>query len=141
MLRLELEIALMEGQLQVAELPEVWNTRMQEYLGVTPPDDSLGVLQDTHWANGYFGYFPTYALGNLISAQLWEAASRAIPDLTSQIQRGEFGDLLAWQRENIHRYGSKFQLQEVVERATGSRIDPAPYLRYLRGKYGEIYGL
>jgi carboxypeptidase Taq len=94
----------------------------------------------THWANGYFA-FPHHALGNLISAQLWEAANRAIPNLTAQIRRGKFGDLLAWQRENIHRYGSKFQLQEVVERATGSRIDPVPYMRYLREKYGEIYGI
>lgn len=141
MLRLELEIALMEGRVQVADLPEAWNARMQEYLGVTPPDDRQGVMQDVHWANGYIGYFATYAIGNLISAQLWEAANRAIPDLTDRIRRGEFGELLAWQREHIHRHGSKFRPQEIVERATGEQIGAEAYLRYLRGKYGEIYGV
>jgi carboxypeptidase Taq len=141
MLRLELEIALMEGQVQVADLPAAWNDRMQAYLGVTPPTDTLGVLQDTHWANGYIGYFATYALGNLVSAQLWEAAQRDIPGLAGHIRRGEFAPLLDWQRQHIHQYGFKFTPQEVVQRATGSKIDPAPYVRYLNQKYGEIYGL
>ncbi len=129
MLRLELEIALMEGSLEVKDLPEAWNTRMQEYLGVTPPNDALGVLQDVHWSAGYFGYFPTYALGNLISAQLWESIQADIPDLPEQIRRGEFAALLGWLREKIHRHGRKFEPQELVQRVTGSKIDPAPYMR------------
>ncbi len=141
MLRLELEIALMEGTVEVKDLPEVWNAKMQEYLGVTPPDDAHGVLQDIHWSMGSIGYFSTYALGNLISAQWWEHINKDIPNLSDQIRAGKFDELLAWLREHVHRHGAKFEPQELVQRVTGSSIDPAPYMRYLREKYGEIYGL
>ncbi len=141
MLRLELEIALMDGSLAVQDLPDAWNSRMQEYLGLTPPDDAQGVLQDIHWSMGSIGYFSTYALGNLISVQLWERMAQDIPDLEAQIRRGEFAALLGWLREHIHRHGAKFEPQELVERVTGSKIDPAPYMRYLQRKYGRIYGL
>jgi carboxypeptidase Taq len=140
MLRLELEIALMEGSLEVKDLPEAWNARMQDYLGLTPPNDALGVMQDIHWASGYFGYFSTYALGNLISSQLWERIAADIPDLTDQIRRGEFAVLLGWLVEKVHRHGRKFEAQEMVQRITGSKIDAAPYLQYLQTKYSEIYG-
>ena len=141
MLRLELEIALMEGSLAVKDLPGAWNSRMKDYLGVVPPNDAQGVLQDVHWSSGYIGYFPTYALGNLISAQVWECIRKDIPDLDDQIRRGDFSALLGWMRRKIHVHGAKYQPQELVERVTGSKIDPAPYVRYLRTKYGEIYGL
>ena len=141
MLRLELEIALMEGSLEVKDLPEAWNMRMQEYLGITPPNDAQGVLQDVHWSGGSFGYFSTYALGNLISVQLWQKINQEIPDLADQISRGEFSVLLGWLRQNVHRYGRKFEPQELVERATGSKIDPEPYLLYLESKFGQIYRL
>ncbi len=141
MLRLDLEIALMEGSLEVADLPEAWNERMQDYLGVTPPNDALGVLQDVHWSSGMFGYFSTYALGNLIAAQLWERVMEDIPSLPELIRRGEFDALKTWMGEKVHRHGRKFEPQELVERITGSKIDPAPYMRYLQSKYGEIYGL
>ncbi len=141
MLRLDLEIALMEGSLKARNLPEAWNARMQEYLGITPPDDASGVLQDVHWSGGTIGYFATYALGNLISVQLWECIQKEIPGLTEQIERGEFGDLLSWLREKIYRHGAKYEPQELVERVTGSKITPAPYLNYLEHKFGEIYGL
>ncbi|MDD2696463.1 MAG: carboxypeptidase M32 [Anaerolineales bacterium] len=140
MLRLELEIALMEGNLAVKDLPEAWNTRMQEYLGVIPPNDALGVLQDVHWSHGNIGYFSTYALGNLVAGQLWERLRTDLPDLDEQIRRGEFSALLGWLREKIHRHGAKFDAQELVQRVTGSKIDPAPYLRYLTQKYRGIYG-
>ncbi len=140
MLRLELEIALMEGSLEVKHLPEAWNTRMQEYLGITPPNDRMGVLQDIHWSGGMIGYFPTYALGNLISVQLWEKIQQDIPDLEEQIERGEFSALLGWLREKIHRHGSKYEPQELVQKVTGSKIDPQPYIRYLNSKYRDIYG-
>lgn len=141
MLRLEMEIAMLEGKVAVKDVPDLWNSRMQEYLGVTPPDDAQGVLQDIQWSGGAIGYFSTYALGNLISVQLWEKINQDIPDLVEQICHGKFETLLGWLREKIHRHGGKFEPQELVERITGSRIDPAPYLRYLTKKYSEIYGL
>lgn len=140
MLRLELEIALMEGSLAVKDLPEAWNAHMQSDLGLLPPNDAAGVLQDIHWSGGSIGYFATYALGNLVSAQLWEVIQRAIPDLDAQIEQGQFGALLGWLRENIHQYGGKYDAPVLIERVTGSKIDPQPYLRYLQNKFGAIYG-
>ena len=141
MLRLELEIAMMEGSLAAKDLPDAWNSRMEDYLGILPPNDAQGVLQDVHWSGGMIGYFSTYALGNLISVQLWEVINRDIPDLEEQIRTGKFEALLGWLRQNIHRHGSMFEPQELVQRVTGSKIDPAPYVRYLNVKYKEIYNL
>jgi carboxypeptidase Taq len=141
MLRLELEIGMVEGTIKVKDLPEIWNTKMEEYLGVVPPNDAKGVLQDVHWSYGDMGYFSTYALGNLVSAQLWEKITADIPDLAEGFRKGEFGTLLEWLREKIHVHGSKYEPQELVQRVTGSKIDSAPYIRYLEQKYSEIYGL
>ena len=141
MLRLEIEIALMEGKLVVKDLPEVWNIKMGEYLGVTPTDDADGVLQDIHWAGGMIGYFSTYALGNLVSVQLWEKINQEFPNLNDQIRAGEFTYLLDWLGKNVHTYGKKFEPQELVQRITGSKIDSAPYMRYLKAKFGRIYGI
>jgi carboxypeptidase Taq len=141
MLRLELEIGMVEGAIAVRDLPGIWNAKMEEYLGLTPPDDARGVLQDVHWSGGSLGYFSTYALGNLISAQLWEKINGDIPDLADRFRRGQFAELLAWLREKIHRHGRKYEPQELVRKATGAPIDPAPYIRYLQRKYGEIYGV
>ncbi|MFZ0531821.1 MAG: carboxypeptidase M32 [Anaerolineales bacterium] len=140
MLRMELEIALMENSLAVRDLPEAWNTRFQEYLGITPPDNATGVLQDVHWSGGMIGYFPSYALGNLIGAQLWERINADIHDLPDQIRQGEFAPWLAWLREKVHRHGAKFEPQELIQLVTGSKVDPAPYMRYLEQKYSAIYG-
>lgn len=140
MLRLELEIAVMEDKVTVKDLPDAWNDRMEQYLGIRPTTYRDGILQDVHWSSGLLGYFSTYALGNLVSAQLWEKINEDIPDLPEQIQQGEFGGLLKWLRTNVHRYGRKYEPQELVQRITGSKIDPAPYMRYLRKKYGAIYG-
>lgn len=139
MLRMELEIALMENQLQVKDLPEAWNARFQEYLGISPPNDSKGVLQDVHWSAGLIGYFPSYALGNLIGAQLWERINTEIPDLPEQIRRGDFAAWLSWLREKIHSHGNKFEPQQLIQSVTGSKIDPASYMRYLESKYRAIY--
>lgn len=139
MLRMEIEIALMEGKLAVKDLPEVWNQKMQEYLGVTPTSDAVGVLQDVHWAGGMIGYFSTYALGNLISVQLWQKILTEIPDLYDQIRAGKFESLLAWLGRNVHVHGKKFEPQELVQRITGSKIDAAPYMQYLKDKFGQIY--
>ena len=141
MLRLELEIDLMEGKLAVSDLPEAWNARMQDYLGVVPPSDAQGVLQDVHWSAGYLGYFSTYALGNLISNQLWEKIKEDIPDLSGQVQAGNFADLLSWLQKNIHRHGKKFKPQDLVKKVVGTTISPEPYLKYLNEKFGSIYGL
>jgi carboxypeptidase Taq len=141
MLRLELEIAMVEGKVAVKDLPELWNTKMQEYLGVTPPNDARGVLQDVHWSYGAIGYFSTYALGNLVSAQLWEKINQDIPDLEDQIRKGKFDALLSWLREKIHVFGHKYDPQDLVQKVTGSKINSAPYVRYLTEKYTDVYGL
>ena len=141
MLRLELEIALLEGTVKVKDLPQAWNARMKEYLGVVPKTDTLGVLQDVHWSGGMLGYFPTYALGNLVSVQLWEKINQDIPDLEDQIEHGKFEALLGWLRKNIHQHGAKFEPQVLVKKVTGSTITPEPYMRYLTKKYSEIYKL
>ena len=139
MLRVELEIALVEGGVKVKDLPEAWNSRMREYLGITPPNDARGVLQDIHWSAGLLGYFATYTIGNLIAAQLWEKFQTVDPARDDQIRRGDFSALRSWLRSEIHQYGRMYQPQELVKRVTGSSIDPEPYLRYLEGKYREIY--
>ncbi len=141
MLRLEIEIGLMEGSIEVKDLPEIWNTKMQEYLGVTPENDAEGVLQDIHWSMGAIGYFATYTLGNLISAQLWECINKDITNLSDQIRKGDFSALLAWLRKNIHQHGAKFEPQELIKRITGSKITPEPYIKYLNKKYSDIYCL
>ena len=141
MLRLELEIGMIEGKFAVKDLPDLWNTRMREYLGVTPPNDAEGVLQDIHWSSGSIGYFSTYALGNLISAQLWERINKDIRNLDEQIRKGKFEELLAWLRTNVHKHGRKYNPQDLVQKVTGSRISSEPYVRYLTGKYSEIYGI
>ena len=135
MLRVELELALIEGSLGVADLPEAWNTKMREYLGLTPPDDAKGVLQDIHWSAGLFGYFATYTLGNVIAAQLWERFGAVHPARDSEIGRGDFSALLSWLRTELHQHGRKFEPKELVERITGSAVDSEPYLRYLENKY------
>jgi carboxypeptidase Taq len=141
LLRFELELALFEDDLAVTDLPEAWNAKMEEYLGIVPENDALGVLQDTHWAIGYFGYFPSYTVGNVLSVQLFEAAVDERPEIISQMERGEFGALLTWLRENVHRHGKKYEPDDLISHATGSPPNTAPYLRYLESKVGELYGL
>lgn len=140
-LRFELERALLNGRLDVADLPEAWNAKMEEYLGVTPPDDAQGVLQDVHWSAGLFGYFPSYTLGNLLGAQFYDEALGETPALSSQIAAGDFGPLLTWLRKHIHQHGKKFTPAELIERATGESLTAEPFLTYLRKKYGHIYEL
>ena len=141
LLRFELEVALLEGELPVSELPAAWNAKMEEYLGVTPENDAAGALQDVHWSAGLFGYFPTYTIGNVLSAQLFDEANRARPNIPEEMGDGEFGTLLEWLRENIHRHGKRYDPDELIERATGHQLKTAPYLQYLKDKFGELYGL
>jgi carboxypeptidase Taq len=134
-LRFELERDIVNDRVELKDLPDVWNARMQEYLGVEVPDDAHGVLQDTHWAVGLIGYFPTYLLGTVMSVQIWDALTADVSDLDEQIERGEFGALREWLGEHVHRHARKFTPQETLRRATGSTIDAKPYLGYLRAKY------
>jgi len=141
MLRFELEKALLEESLRVEALPEAWTARMQAYLGLIPPSDADGVMQDIHWAQGSIGYFPTYSLGNIISVQLFQAARRAHPALPDEFRAGRFSTLLGWMREHLYRHGRKFLPRELLKRATGQELTVEPYLGYLREKFGEIYGV
>jgi carboxypeptidase Taq len=134
-LRFELEQELLADSIELEELPEIWNQRMRDYLGIEPPDDTLGVLQDMHWAVGAIGYFSTYALGNVVSGQLWEKVNADVPDLEAQFEQGEFSALAGWLQDRLWRHGRKYTPRELVERITGGGLDPDPYLRYLRGKY------
>jgi carboxypeptidase Taq len=141
MMRVELEMRLVEGQLDVARLPDAWNNLMEDSLGVRPPDDTTGVLQDIHWSAGLLGYFATYTLGNVISAQLWDQFGTVHPERDAAIGQGDFSTLLSWLRSEVHQYGRKYSPQELVQRVTGAKIETAPYLRYLREKFGAIYGV
>ena len=137
-LRFELEQELVHGRLAVKDLPEAWNTRFEELVGLSVPNDRVGVLQDSHWSGGAFGYFPTYMLGSVLSVQIGEKAREALPDVEEQIERGEFGELHAWLCENLYSLGRRFTPAETIERVAGSPIDPEPYLRYLRAKLGTL---
>lgn len=141
MLRYELERDLLNGRLAVRDLPGVWNAKMQESLGITPPSDAQGVMQDVHWSSGMFGSFPSYTLGNVLSVQLYDAALRAHPEMPEEFERGEFSTLLDWLRDNVYRYGRMYEPDDLVTRATGRPIETGPYLRYLQTKFGVLYNL
>lgn len=142
MIRFDFELAMLEGKLAVADLPEAWHARYQSDLGLRAPDDRDGVLQDVHWYSGRIGgVFQGYTLGNVLSAQFYAAALKAHPDIPDQIRQGEFGTLHNWLRENIYRHGRKFTASELVQRATGQPLTTAPYIQYLKTKYGALYGI
>jgi carboxypeptidase Taq len=136
-LRFELELALLEGTLAVDDVPHAWNDGMHRLLGLDVPDDAQGVLQDVHWGAGLIGYFPTYALGNLMAAQLWEALRAELPELDAQLEAGDFAPLRGWLRERIHVHGRKLPPAELLDRVTGQELAVAPFLRYLRGKLAD----
>jgi carboxypeptidase Taq len=133
--RFELEQDLIDGRLEVKDLPGAFDAKIEGYLGITPPNDALGVLQDMHWAAGSMGYFPTYSLGNVMSVQIFERARADLPDLDARFEEGDFSPLRAWFREHLYVHGRKFTPQETLEKASGSRLDAAPYVRYLKSKY------
>ncbi|MCA9106886.1 MAG: carboxypeptidase M32 [Planctomycetales bacterium] len=140
-LRFELEEALVTGALAVADLPDAWNAKYEEYLGVTPPDHGDGVLQDVHWSAALFGYFPTYALGNLYAAHFFQSAEQELGDLSEQFRRGEFAPLRKWLTENIHRHGRCYSPAQLLERISGETLSHEPLLNYLQGKLRPLYGL
>ena len=141
LLRFELECDLIEGRVAVAELPAAWNERMEQYLGIRPPDDAHGVLQDTHWSCGLLGYFPTYALGNLYAAQFFHQAHQDLPDLEAQIAQGAFGPLKTWLNEKIHARGARVTASELVKEVTGAALRTDCFIDYLQEKFGALYGL
>jgi carboxypeptidase Taq len=138
-MRFELEREIIAGRLALRDLPEAWNECVRSYLGLKVPNDAVGVLQDPHWSDGSFGYFPTYSLGNLIAGQLWQAVREEIADLDELIGGGGLGPLREWLRENVHRHGRKFTSDQLVERITGRPIEVGPYVDYLNRKFGAIY--
>jgi carboxypeptidase Taq len=138
--RFELEQEIFNGGLTAADIPEAWNAKMREYLGIEVPEPAQGYMQDVHWATGGFGYFPTYALGNILSAQIWERLLGDVPTLPDQIAGGEFAPLREWLRQHLHRHGRKFTPKETIRLVTGTELDPEPYLRYLTQKVTELYG-
>jgi carboxypeptidase Taq len=141
MIRYELEKGLVAGTLEVKDLPKLWNEKMREYLGVEPPTDTLGVLQDVHWSYGSFGYFPTYSLGNLYSAQIRHTIRKQFPDFYDLIRNGEFSTIREWLRENIHRHGAVYTPSELIERVTGEPLNPDYLVEYFEEKYSDVYRL
>ena len=141
MLRFELENEMLEGKVKIADMPAAWNAKTEAYLGLVPPNDAQGVLQDIHWSGGTIGYFPTYALGNLVAVQLFDKARADIPALPNQIAAGQFGELLGWLRQNVHRHGRKYTPAELVRRVTGDDLTAANYVAYIKAKFSDIYGL
>jgi carboxypeptidase Taq len=141
MLRVEIELGLIEGTIRVKDLPALWNAKMQEYLGVTPPDDARGVLQDIHWSGGGFGSFPGYTVGNVMSAQVLDAARRDTPGLDNDLSHGNYQPLLTWLTEHVYRHGRAFGANELLQRSTGTTLNVGPYLNYLSAKFGDLYGI
>jgi carboxypeptidase Taq len=141
MLRVEMELAMLAGSVSTADLPDLWNAKMQEYVGIVPSDAATGILQDIHWSIGLMGYFATYTLGNVVSVQLWEKFLAVEPSRDELIRRGNFAPLHEWLRREIYQHGRRYDPQDLLQRVTGSRIDPQPYLRYLERKAEDVYGL
>jgi carboxypeptidase Taq len=139
-LRFEIERDLLDGRLELRDLPEAFDAKMREYLGMQPPNLADGVLQDVHWSDMSVGYFPTYALGNVVSVQLWEQAEADLGDLDEQFERGEFAQLAEWLRDHVHRFGRMFEPRDLLQRAIGATMDPEPYLGYLQRELDELFG-
>ena len=140
-LRFNLEKRLIGGDLEVDDLPDAWRDESKALLGIAPKNDADGVLQDIHWSHGAFGYFPTYALGNLYAAQFYASMRRSMPDLDERLATGDLSPVLSWLRSNVHAPGSTMTPGELCEEVTGAPLDAGHFVRYLREKYSDIYGL
>ncbi|QDU58791.1 carboxypeptidase M32 [Aeoliella mucimassa] len=141
LIRFELELALVADELSIADLPAAWNAKYEQYLGITPPSDALGVMQDVHWSHGLIGYFPTYSLGNLYSAQFFAKAKEDLGDLDAQFAQGDYKPLLDWLRTNIHQHGKRYTAADLVERVTGKPLSSEALLSHLSDKFGKLYRL
>jgi carboxypeptidase Taq len=140
-LRFELEKDIIDGKIDINELPEVWNSRFEDLLGIVPPDDKEGVLQDIHWGMGYFGYFPTYFLGTLYGAQIYNKALKHNPNLPEEYKTGEFSNIVSYLKENIHQYGAIYRANDLIKRVTGEDLNPDYFFNYVKDKFNPIYGL
>lgn len=141
LLRFELELALVRGELAAGDLPDAWNQKMRDYLGVIPPDVSAGVMQDVHWSAGLIGYFPTYTLGNLYAAQMFRKADDDLGGLAGRFSKGDFAPLLQWLREHVHEPGGTYRPRDLVRRITGEELDSGHFTAYCEAKYGSLYDL
>ena len=140
-LRFEIENKLMNDEIKVSNLPSIWNEKMKEMLDITPPTDKEGVLQDMHWSGGSIGYFPTYAIGSIYSSQIYKKISEINPNMQNEIEQGNFGNILNWLRENIHKYGRLFTADEIIKNACGEGLNSKVYVDYLKEKYYTIYDI
>ncbi|ELY53982.1 carboxypeptidase M32 [Natronolimnohabitans innermongolicus] len=140
-IRFEIERDLISGDLAVEDVPETWNDKYEEYLGVRPETDAESCLQDIHWSHGSFGYFPTYSLGSVLAAQLYAAAEDELGSFDDDVREGDFEELNGWLRENVHQHGKQYTTQELIERATGEALTADPFLEYVESKYGDLYGI
>ena len=138
-LRFEIELGLLEGTISVKDLPKIWNQKMKELFGIIPENDKEGVLQDVHWSQGYFGYFPTYILGSIYAAQIYESLKREFPQIDREIEKGDFSRISEWLKEKIHKHGKKLLAEEIIKNACGEGLNPDCYIDYLRDKYLKIY--
>lgn len=141
MIRFELELAILRGDLSLEDAPEAWNAKYREYLGIESAEIKDGLMQDVHWSAGLIGYFPTYSLGNLYGAQFFQQAEKELGNLEEQFARGEFAPLLEWQRRNIHQQGSRYWPRDLVRQVTGEDLNPEHLIRYLNAKFGALYGV
>ena len=140
-LRYEIEKEMIEGAIDLKELPSVWESKMKDYFGLTVPNDSVGVLQDVHWSNGGIGYFPTYSFGNLYAAQLFASMKKQIPGLDESIANGQFTEIREWLRENVHVHGKTYTAAGLIKKISGEELTSFYFIDYLEKKYSEIYGL
>ena len=139
--RFELEVELITGRLAPKDLPDAWNEKYRTYLGIVPPDDALGCLQDVHWSRGSVGYFPTYALGNIVGGAVWKALLADVGDVDDQMERGDFSSILGWLTEKLYRQGQRYTPTELLKRVLPRAPDGSEWLEYAQGKYQALYGL
>ncbi len=141
MVRFELECAMLTGELKVADLPDAWNAKYEEYLGITPPNDAQGCLQDVHWSGGMLGYFPTYSMGNILSYQLWEKLEATVGDTEVLMREGNFEPILNWLIDNVYSEGRRTKPQDLINKVCGEGLNAEPYIRRISQKYKGIYSL
>ena len=141
LVRFDIELAMMNREVPISEIPALWNEKYEQYLGITPPNDADGCMQDIHWSMGIQGYFPTYTLGNLFAAQMWRTIQKELPDLEQQIESGKFDILRGWLNEKVHRPGKMYRSDGMIRQLTGEPLNADHFIGYLKEKFGPIYGV
>ncbi|MCK5451767.1 MAG: carboxypeptidase M32, partial [Candidatus Omnitrophica bacterium] len=140
-IRYQIELALFNNDLEVVDLPEIWNQKYKEYLGLKIDNDTEGIMQDTHWASGYYGYFPSYAIGNIYSGQILQALKNNLNNYKNKISLGKIKAINQWLKQNVQSYGSLYDPNELIEKISGEKINAQPYLDYLNDKYQKLYNI